>query len=142
MREGWQLLNPEGRLKRRPFFYRFIVVGLIAVIGGYLLRETLVSKNEISPYYLEITFIWSLIVLGLLTPFAIQRSRDIGISGWWVLLLWLLPLSDLKLMLIISKYTELSIRGNVLWAATITALMGLVFMTILFFSRSGNNANQ
>jgi uncharacterized membrane protein YhaH (DUF805 family) len=113
---------------------------LIAVAGGYFLREALTTNNEISPYYVEITFIWRMIVLGLLTPFAMQRSRDIGISRWWVLLIWLSPLSDFKFLIIVSEYTEININGKMLWLATIIALMGFVYMITLFFSRSDDSA--
>ncbi|MEW8073347.1 MAG: DUF805 domain-containing protein [Candidatus Thiodiazotropha endolucinida] len=140
--EKWQILNPEGRLKRRPFFYRVVVVVFLAVVGGYLLREALTTKEGISPYYLEITFSWSIIILGLLTPFAVQRCRDIGIAVWWVLLLWLSPFSDLRFILIVSEYTGTDISGRMLWPATFTALIVIVFIVMLFFSRSSNNANN
>ena len=115
---------------------------MLALVGAYFLRKALAFNNEISPYYLEITFIWSMIVLGLLTPLAIQRSRDIGISTRWVILLWLLPLSDLKFILIVNKYTDISISGKALWLTTVIALIGFVFLIMLFFSRSDDNANE
>lgn len=80
MMKGLNQLLHGGRLKRRPYIFAFFGVGLLAVFGGYILREVLFSNDYLSPFYLEITFLWSLLLLWVLTPFAAQRSRDIGIS--------------------------------------------------------------
>ncbi|MBT3033059.1 MAG: DUF805 domain-containing protein [Candidatus Thiodiazotropha sp. (ex Lucina pensylvanica)] len=140
--ESWQYLNPEGRLKRRPYFYRFIALSLLAILGGYLIREILVSDKEISPYYLEISFVWSIIVITLLTPLAIQRCRDIGISVWWVIILWLSPFSSLKFYIIVSEYTGLNISGTALMVSSFVALIVVIFVVMLFFSRSTLNASN
>jgi uncharacterized membrane protein YhaH (DUF805 family) len=138
--ESWHYLNPEGRLKRLPYLYRFITLSLLAIIGGYFLREILVSDNDISPYYLEISFVWSVIILALLTPLAIQRCRDIGVSVWWVIILWLSPFSSLKFYIIISEYSGLSISGKALMVSSFLALLVLTFVVMLFFSRSRHKA--
>ncbi|ODB84903.1 hypothetical protein A3194_14145 [Candidatus Thiodiazotropha endoloripes] len=140
--ESWQYLNPEGRLKRLPYLYRFIALSLLAIIGGYFLREILVSDNDISPYYLEMSFAWSIIILALLTPLAIQRCRDIGVSVWWVIILWLSPFSSLKFYIIVSEYTGLTISGKVLMVSSFLALLVLIFVVMLFFSRSTLNASN
>jgi uncharacterized membrane protein YhaH (DUF805 family) len=139
---NWQILNPEGRLKRRPFLLRFIILSLFAVFGGYVIRSLLGTENDISPYYLEITFLWKIVILAVFTPFAIQRCRDIGISIWWVLLLWISPLSNLKFSLIVSKYTGFTISGITLWVLTFIALLAMIFIVMLFFSRSDNLVNH
>jgi uncharacterized membrane protein YhaH (DUF805 family) len=140
--ESWHFLNPDGRLKRRPYFYRFVFLVLFAIFGGYLLRKTLVFNNEISPYYLELTFLWGIIILGFLTPLAVQRCRDIGISIWWVVIFWFSPLSNIKLSLLISKYTGATLSEMAIWATSYIASIVVVFAAILFFSRSVNNANH
>ena len=140
--ESRQYLNPEGHLKRGPYFYRFTVLSLLAILGGYLLRETLISANEISTYYLEISFVWSIIVLALLTLLAIQCCRDIGISVWWVIILWLSPFSSLKFFyMIVSEYTGFTISGTALMVSSFMALVVLIFVVILFISRGTHNAS-
>jgi uncharacterized membrane protein YhaH (DUF805 family) len=140
--KSWQYINPEGRLKRGPYFYRFTVLSLLAILGGYFLRETLASDNEISPYYLEISFVWSIIVLALLTPLAIQRCRDIGISVWWVIILWLSPFSSLKFYMIVSEYTGFTISGTALMVSSFMALVVLIFVVMLFISRGTLDASS
>ena len=138
MKAVWQSFKLENRLKRRPYFFVYLGIVLFGVVGGYLLRKFLITGNSVSPLYLEATFAWGLLVLCTLTPFAVQRSHDIGISGWWVLLLWLPPFVDFRLLLILSKYTDLKINEIVFWPSIFIALAGLVFMVVLFFSPSKN----
>lgn len=140
--ESWQYLNPEGRLKRLPYLYRFIALSLLAIIGGYFLHKILVSDNDIAPYYLEISFSWSIVVLALLTPLAIQRCRDFGVSVWWVIILWLSPFSSLKFYILVSEYTGLTISGTALMVSSFVGLLVLFFLVMLFFSRSTLNASN
>ncbi|WP_457665653.1 hypothetical protein [Thiolapillus sp.] len=142
MKEHWKLLNSRGSLKRRPYFFAFSGIVLLWIPGGYLLREVLLTKEYVSSFYLEITFAWELLILGVITPFSVWRSRDIGISGWWVLVFWLLPFFDLNFMYILSKYMGLVVSGGVLWPALFLDLIAIVLIATLLFSKSKNEENN
>ncbi|MCB1865135.1 MAG: DUF805 domain-containing protein [Chromatiales bacterium] len=135
MRQGWRLLSPGGRLKRRPYFLAVLGIGLLGVSGGYLVQHLLLREDYVSPCYLEITFLWGLLILGAITPFSVQRARDIGISGWWVSFLWLPPFFDLKFILILSKYTGAGISGHLFWLALLVGVTSLIVTATLFFQK-------
>ncbi|MEW8224816.1 MAG: hypothetical protein AB2748_03670 [Candidatus Thiodiazotropha endolucinida] len=103
---------------------------------SYALMALLLGNETPSPWYLEITFAWGLFVLAVFTPFAIRRAIDIGISKWWVVLLWLPPFFNLKFLMILSKYADFVISGAILWPALVVALFSLVYLGVLFFSPS------
>ncbi|MCG7937614.1 MAG: hypothetical protein N0C88_01990 [Candidatus Thiodiazotropha lotti] len=128
-------------MKRRPYFVSFLIVLVTAIIGGYVLRVLLLREESLSPWYLEITYAWGLLVAGILTPLALRRIRDIGISKWWVVLIWLPAILNLKFWFILSEYTDTEVSSDVFESSTVIALVSVIFLSVLLFKSSEDESD-
>jgi uncharacterized membrane protein YhaH (DUF805 family) len=125
----------KGPIGRREFFIAFLSILAVSVIGGYAIF-VLLSMASPSSWHVVITFVWSLLNLSIFTFFAMRRAMDIGISKWWVVLLWLPALFDLRLLMLLGKYAGIGISLTaVAISGTAASLSGLVLLAILLFSR-------
>jgi len=132
----------DRRISRGKYFGAALVMVAVATPLGYLLREILTTPEGVSPYYLEAIVAWGFFLLLVWTPIAVKRSHDIGLSGWWVLLLWLPFPLEFKSMLLINKYLGIELSGGVMLPAMFIGLAALAYTLVLFFMVSDQTENK
>ncbi len=74
----------KGRATRREFWLFILLFFILVFVGGAIER-----------LFYPLTYIQSIILLGFLCPFfavCVRRLHDIGRSGWWLVLLLLVPI--------------------------------------------------
>jgi hypothetical protein len=76
----------ECKRNRSSFFLRFCVITIGAVLICYVLHEFLIISKVLPSLYLKIIFMWEMLVISVFTPFVVQRTKDIGLSGWRVII--------------------------------------------------------
>ena len=104
-------LSPSGRTSRL-FYWLFglLPLTLVGFGAGYLLART----PERTPYLIAMTLL-------LLWPQAVilaRRLHDLNVPGWWVVLLWALPLA--------LRHTPLPPGTGTLVSFLIVVVIGIV----------------
>ena len=104
-----KLLSPKGRIGRMSFFSYSFVYGIVGgLLGGILGALIFVSQEAVTYIPLIITIVLlsiaALFVIYMSVCLCIRRCHDIGLSGWWAILVFI-PYIDLLmgLFLIFKK---------------------------------------
>lgn len=99
----------NGRLNRKAYWYRAIVLSLVLLIFAIILETALeISDTNVLGYpFVMVAFVGTLCSYVGLWCLCVRRMHDLDKSGWW-LLLFCLPLVNIGLSILICfiKGTE------------------------------------
>ena len=129
----------HGCVKRKEFFYIFVVYVCLSLTAGWVLSfylkhmdietisQLIMLLTSKSMLLLFLTLIW--------LPAIVKRLHDIGTSGFWSLLLIPAYLLDFRNILLFKEITKLEFTVP-LSAHYLNIAVSLIFLIVLFFMPS------
>lgn len=95
----------EGRLNRKRYFLRGLVIGLVGAVLIYLMTVAAVSTENVLVAFADFV-IYAIIAVSSFM-LSIRRLHDMGKPGWWVLILFVPVVGViLSLVMLFKKGTE------------------------------------
>lgn len=76
------------------FLFTSLVAISIASLPGWVFPNVIQMPNTISPFMIWATAVWVVAILGAIWLWSatVQRLHDMGVSGWWCILVYLFPI--------------------------------------------------
>jgi hypothetical protein len=62
-----------------------------------------------------------------------NEMKDIGLSGWWVIILWFSLAFDVKLLFIVANHFATEVNGAIFYLGMAIELVSIIYLIILFF---------
>ena len=130
----------QVRLNRSGFLFSYVALAVLSFCFFYLNKWLLTEYGIDGRTYLINKSIFGIILLVVWTPFVVKRLHDIGVSGWWVLVLYAANPFELRNILLVQMLSGLEIDAFSVPMMVLEALL-LLFLLGLFFvpGKKGEN---
>jgi uncharacterized membrane protein YhaH (DUF805 family) len=84
-------MSPNGRSTRREYTIVLILLGMTAMLGAIFFEPNSADLMEYYPIQSWAFIAWMIAILWAQTMTTVRRLHDTGVSGWWYLVMHVIP---------------------------------------------------
>ena len=132
---GQLLFGFSGRLPRLRYFLLSLIPAIVAFLTGIILAMNAGAGRVLFSQPLLVGCILLFVLVGIVgLSLTVRRLHDLGLSGWWILAIWIVPSA--------VEYAAVRLVNNPQLGSTLSSVIALLIGLWLWLAPGTRGANR